>query len=76
VRFHYTMSATNFTSNISIKLIKLLDGTLVEAIFVLRKGSMAGQVIGYARGSTNEQELYLQVDALKKAGCYLVLTVT
>ncbi len=39
-----------------------------------RKSSSQGLPIGYARVSTDEQNLTLQLDALKKAGCVRVFT--
>lgn len=35
-----------------------------------------GELLGYARVSTGEQDTALQVDALRKAGCYKVFTDT
>lgn len=35
-----------------------------------------GELLGYARVSTGEQDTALQVDALEKAGCYKVFTDT
>jgi DNA invertase Pin-like site-specific DNA recombinase len=35
-----------------------------------------GQLLGYARVSTTDQHPQLQVDALKRAGCYRVFTET
>jgi len=37
-------------------------------------GGRAGHSLGYARVSTAEQHLDLQVDALQQAGCYRVFT--
>lgn len=39
-----------------------------------RKGSAVGPPIGYARVSTEDQNLTLQLDALKKIGCERVFT--
>jgi DNA invertase Pin-like site-specific DNA recombinase len=35
-----------------------------------------GHLLGYARVSTTDQQLHLQVDALTAAGCYRVFTET
>jgi DNA invertase Pin-like site-specific DNA recombinase len=35
-----------------------------------------GHLLGYARVSTTDQQLHLQVDALERAGCYRVFTGT
>jgi predicted site-specific integrase-resolvase len=35
-----------------------------------------GQLLGYARVSTTDQQPHLQVDALTAAGCYRVFTET
>jgi DNA invertase Pin-like site-specific DNA recombinase len=35
-----------------------------------------GQLLGYARVSTGDQQSHLQVDALERAGCHQVLTET
>src|ERR1700690_2841661 len=40
----------------------------------LRRSAPAGQLIGYARVSTEDQSLALQLDALKKAGCERVFS--
>lgn len=37
-------------------------------------GATTGERIGYARKSKDEQDLALQVDALKRAGCMRVYT--
>jgi len=53
----------------SVLFIRLIDLCVVYSMTRQKNGAAVGRTIGYARASTTEQDLRMQVDALKAQGC-------
>lgn len=60
--------------DICVKTRSEFNGSLADARHEFRYSSVMGQVFGYARVSTSEQNPQMQLDALLEAGCDRILT--